>query len=80
MLAGSLVAEFDPPMVAKPTERPLDNVAGLAEAAAVRLVLATPLQQRLDPHGDHCRNDPRKTVSGISLKDRRLAAGRPRGP
>ena len=45
-----LIAELQPAEVAHPTERPLDDVAGLAQPAAVLLPrLAVRRQQRREP-------------------------------
>src|SRR3954447_12826110 len=54
----ALIADLQPTEVAHPTERPLDDVAGLAQPAAVlRARLAVRRQERANAPSHHRRDD-----------------------
>lgn len=75
VLRGSFVAQFDAPEIAKPAQRSLHDVAGVAQAAAM-LTLGPTIrsEQRLDATLLNLLNDRRRTVSRVSLETRGFAA------
>src|SRR5215831_7415181 len=70
MLAGSLVADQDAAEVRPPTHGPLDHVAFLAQATAMRLVLAPRREQRPDAVEHHQGDQVREAVAPVPQQHR----------
>src|SRR5512135_174187 len=69
VLAEPLITQLQSAEVPHPAERPLDDVAGLAQPAAVLLPrLAVRRQQRVDPPLHHGRNDRLDPVRAVTLE------------
>src|SRR4051812_35369541 len=80
VLAEPLITQLQSAEVADPTERPLDDIAGLAQPAAVLLPrLAIRRQQRLDPPLHHFRDDRLDPVGTVTL-ERPRPTPRPAAP
>src|SRR5512147_2020329 len=69
VLAEALVTQLKPAKVPQPAERPLDDVAGLPQPAAVRLPgLAVGGQQGANPPPHHRRDDRFDPVGTVALE------------
>jgi hypothetical protein len=72
--SASFIAQFQSAEVAKPTECPLNDVAGLSQAPAVETSFAKRSQERFDPEPFDDFRESSRAVARVALQRLRLCA------